>query len=51
MDAIISVDYHVHIEDDDAKNIENDTMTLRDIDVSHYIDNCTEAELIDVFED
>ena len=51
MDAIITVNYRVHLEDEDAKNIENGTMDIHDIDWSYYADNYTEAELVDVWED
>lgn len=50
MDAIITVNYRVHIEDEDAENIENGTMDIRDIDWSYYVDNYEEAELINIEE-
>lgn len=51
MDAIVTVNYRVHIEDEDAENIENGTMDIHDIDWSYYVDNYDEAEMIDVWED
>ena len=51
MDAIITVTYRVHIEDEDAENIENGTMDIHDIDWLYYVDNYDEAEMIDVWED
>ena len=51
MDAIIAVNFRVHLEDEDAENIENGSMDIHDIDWSYYIDNYDEAEKIDVWED
>lgn len=51
MDAIITVNYRVRLEDEDAENIENGTMDIHDIDWSYYIDNYDEAQMIDVWED
>lgn len=51
MDVIITVNYRVHLEDEDAENIENGTMDIHDIDWSYYADNYNETELVDVWED
>ena len=51
MDAIITVYYRVHLDEEDAENIENGTMDICDIDWCYYVDNYSEAQMIDVCED
>lgn len=36
MDAIITVEYYVHLHDEDAEAIENGEMDIADIDWSFY---------------
>lgn len=50
MNAIITVEYYVHLHDEDAEAIENGEMDISDIDWSYYTScdwdtmNCTGIE-------
>ena len=51
MDVIITVEYRCTLEHQDARDIENGTMELNELDWGYYVDNYSEAQMIDVYED